>query len=349
MNPEYYTGTDNTQQVRNYKTATGYYSGAVSGIPTTSTISTQSLQPQPPITPATSPTDPTNYNSSLADGTARIDGLLKDDGTDTDTTPDWMQTVLGSYQANPVLGTGVAEQEAADALAARRAKKAAQAELAATQAKVQSIIDRRDAENLQLEQSINQGTTGAGGAGALASGSFLNVRQQEVSRRAAIEALPLQGVALAQAAKVASLQGEEEYAQSALKAAQDKLDTAFKYQYDQSKSTVDLWNKNLDKIWNVLDDKQKERATALKDTTTRNQADIKDVRDSAQSAFQSALLNGQADLYAQFIQIPVPDPMSKTFAANLQNYNKEIAKFQGQIKPDELKQLNILKARQDLE
>src|SRR3990167_6101471 len=125
MNPEYYTGTDNTQQVRNYKTATGYYSGAVSGIPTTSTISTQSLQPQPIITPATSSTDPTNYNSSLADGTARIDGLLKDTGTDiTDTTPDWMKTVLGSYQADPVRGTGVAEQQEADALAARRAKKA---------------------------------------------------------------------------------------------------------------------------------------------------------------------------------------------------------------------------------
>ena len=58
MNPEYYTN-EGIQQVRNYKTATGYYSGAVSGIPTSS-ITAASLAPTQPYqipqqTPDTTP------------------------------------------------------------------------------------------------------------------------------------------------------------------------------------------------------------------------------------------------------------------------------------------------------
>ena len=285
--------------------------------------------PQTPITTPTQPTDTTDYNAGIADGTARIGAtdltpIVPPETSGISDTTARIQKILGQYQAAPTLETGVAETERAASLAATRATRAAQAELAGIQAQVQAVISKRDAQNLALERDAS---------GRLITGAVLGRQQQEINRQAAIEALPLQALALAAQAKVQGLQGEEEFAQSTLKAAQDKLDTAFKYQYEKDKNKVDLWNNQLDKIWTTLDAQEKERATTMKDAITRNQSAITDVRNAAQTAFQTASTNGQADLYAKFIQLPMPDPMSKTFAADLKNYNTEIAKLQGQVKP----------------
>lgn len=309
------------------------------------TITAASLAPTQPYQVPQPQPDNNNYNTDIAHGSSLIDTHLANFKTDSTAKDTSSTDLISMLRADPVLQTGTADTELAAKDAARRATRAAQAELAATQARVQSIVDRRDAENLQLEQTINQGTTGAGGAGALASGSFLNVRQQEVSRRAAIEALPLQGLALAQAAKVAALQGEEAYAQSTLAAAQDKLDKAFKLQYDQEKSKVDLYNKQIEALRSDFTAQETKQATAIQSQISRNQADLQDVRNAAQTAFQAS---DDKSLYAQFIQLGIPDVMSKTFAQDLQEYQSKVAALQGQIKPDQLKQLQIQKAQQDL-
>ena len=291
--------------------------------------------PQTPITTPTQPTDTTDYNAGIADGTARIKAtdlapIVPPDTSGVSDTNARIKKILGQYQAAPTLETGVAETERAASLAATRATRAAQAELAGIQAQVQAVISKRDAQNLALERDAS---------GRLITGAVLGRQQQDVNRQAAIEALPLQALALAAQAKVQGLQGEEAFAQSTLKAAQDKLDAAFQYQFSREKSKVDLWNNQLDKIWTTLDAQEKERATTMKDAITRNQSAITDVRNAAQTAFQTASTNGQADLYAKFIQLPVPDPMSKAFSADLTVYNSKISELQGQIigKPIEQK------------
>ena len=334
--PDYYTGTDNSQQVRNYKTATGYYSGAVSGIPITSA----SLTPTPAITLPQPPPDKTDYMTGIAGTSAQIAEGMKTDATDkTDSQTDLQKmlasiTTPSSVDAYNAAGTSLGIDTAqADALAARRAKRAAQSELAGIQGQVQAVVDRATAENLKLEQNINVGSTGVGGAGALASSSFLNVRQQEVNRQAAITALPLQALALAAQAKVASLTGEEEYAQSTLKAAQDKLNTVFKLWAVDADRKQTLQLKMLDIVIAQGNKKEAARAEALKEITARNQSDLKDSQDFAQSQSVIAKDSGQMDIAAKFAQLTPPDPTRKTFTEDLATYNAEVAKLMGKIKP----------------
>ena len=325
QNPEEY--------VYNVPTATGFYSGPASGAPITSA----SLTPTKPITLPQPTPDKTDYMTGIAGTAAQIAEGMKTDAT-TDTEQTDLQKMLASIttpsgvDAYNAAGTSLGIDTAqADALAARRAKRAAQSELAGIQGQVQAVVDRATVENLKLEQNINVGSTGLGGAGALASSSFLNVRQQEVNRQAAITALPLQALALAAQAKVASLTGEEEYAQSTLKAAQDKLDTTFKLWSDDADRKQTLQLKMLDIVIAQGNKKEKERAEALKEITTRNQSDIKDARGFAQQLSASALTNGQADIAAKLTQLTPPDPTSKTFVADLQAYNNDISKLQGKI------------------
>ena len=301
------------------------------------TITAASLTPTAPITLPQPQPDKTDYMTGIAGTAAQIAEGMKTDAT-TDTEQTDLQKMLASIttpsgvDAYNAAGTSLGIDTAqADALAARRAKRAAQSELAGIQGQVQAVVDRATVENLKLEQNINVGSTGLGGAGALASSSFLNVRQQEVNRQAAITALPLQALALAAQAKVASLTGEEEYAQSTLKAAQDKLDTTFKLWSDDADRKQTLQLKMLDIVIAQGNKKEAARAEALKEITTRNQSDLKDSRDFAQSQSVIAKDSGQMNIAAKFAQLTPPDPTSKTFAADLQAYNEKISALQGQI------------------
>ena len=302
-------------------------------------ITSASLAPTAPITLPQPPPDKTDYMTGIAGTSARIAEGMKTDAADTtDSSADLAKmlasiTTPSSVDAYNAAGTSLGIDTAqADALAARRAKRAAQSELAGIQGQVQAVVDRATAENLKLEQNINVGSTGVGGAGGLASSSFLNVRQQEVNRQAAITALPLQALALAAQAKVASLTGEEEYAQSTLKAAQDKLDTTFKLWSDDADRKQTLQLKMLDIVIAQGNKKEVARAEALKEITTRNQSDLKDSRDFAQSQSVIAKDSGQMDIAAKFAQLTPPDVTSKTFAADLQAYNEKVSALQGQIK-----------------
>mgnify|MGYP001609420091 FL=1 len=300
------------------------------------TITAASLAPTEPIKLPQPEPDKTDYMTGIAGTAAQIAEGMKTEPEDSSQTD--LQKMLASIttqssvDAYNAAGTSLGIDTAqADALAARRAKRAAQAELAGIQGQVQAVVDRATAENLKLEKNINVGSTGVGGAGALASSSFLNVRQQEVNRQAAITALPLQALALAAQAKVASLTGEEEYAQSTLKAAQDKLDTTFKLWSDDADRKQTLQLKMLDIVIAQGNKKEAARAEALKEITTRNQSDLKDARDFAQSQSVIAKDSGQMDIAAKFAQLTPPDPTSKTFATDLQAYNNDISKLQGQI------------------
>src|SRR3990167_964858 len=121
--------------------------------------------------------------------------------------------------------------------------RAKQAELAGIQAQIQGIVDKRDANLLKMSKDAE---------GRLITSPILNRQQAEVNRQAAIEALPLQALALAKQAEVASAQGASEYAQSALKMAQDKLNTVFELKQKDIETQYE-YRKNLqDKIWNYL-------------------------------------------------------------------------------------------------
>lgn len=282
------------------------------------------LTPATPIVVPPPALDTTNHNAIIAGGQEMIDQNTKalfGAGGEYDqiakllgdNQPKSLETAYNA--AYGMSGIDVAQQEA---LNKQNTVRSAQAKLAGIQAQIQGVVSRRDAENLRLEQTINQGTTGVGGAGGIAPSSFLNVRQQEVSRRAAIEALPLQAQALAAQAEVAGAQGNAEYAQSTLKMAQDKLNTAFDLKKADATAQYNYKKDLQDKIWNYLTDKEKTRLATLQKADdkkfTEQQANINDVHNAAQTLMAA----GQGELAAKMWKLDEKSPTFKQDFAALQ-------------------------------
>jgi len=193
-------------------------------------IDSSVLQPAQIIPILPKPEDTTNYQSLIAGGQGLI-GAAPPPPAPSDTDSDLTRRInilMGLTPSQPpsletayasVYGQSGIEAAQQETRMRQQHVKSAQAELAGVQAQIQGVIDKRNAQNLISERQASQGQV---------VGTILNRQQQEVNRQAAIEALPLQALALAAQAKIASLQGEAEFAQSTLQAAQDKLDTAFR-------------------------------------------------------------------------------------------------------------------------
>ncbi len=323
-------------------------------------ITAASLVPTKPIVIPQPQSDNTDYMTGIAGTAAQIAEGMKTDTTDTSQTD--LQKLMASIttpssvDAYNAAGTSLGiDTAAADARAKRNAVRSAQSKLSGIQAQVQAVVDNAKAQNLQLEQSINQGSTGAGGAGALASGSFLNVRQQEINRQAAISALPLQSLALSAQAEVASLQGDLEYANSTLAAAQEKQNTFFKLLSDDANRKQDVKLKMLDIVIAQGNKKEAAQAEALKTQNANNHSDYTNFVNDIRASSATATSNYQADIAKQMGDIVAGlDPNAKDFQTKYQQAQKDFAALQGQIVDKnagfdtQLKQLQIQKAQQDL-
>src|SRR3990167_7527414 len=175
------------------------------------------FRPTPHIPLLPPPQDKVNYNALIEGGQGLIGAtppvpLLPPTDTDSDLTKR-LNTLMASFPSQPpsVETTYAAaydqsgvETAKTEARRQQQLVKSAQAELAGVQAQIQGVVDKRNAQNLILEKQASQGQI---------VGTILNRQQQEINRQAAIEALPLQALALAAQAKVASLQGEAAVAQ----------------------------------------------------------------------------------------------------------------------------------------
>ena len=217
----------------------------------------------------------------------------------------------GMTRAEIVQQQKVAQQEK---IAKQANVRAAQAELAGIQAQVQGVISKRDAQNLQLEKQASGGQV---------TTTILNRQQQEINRQAAIEALPLQALALAKQAQVAGLQGEAEYAQSTLAMAQDKLNTAFKLKSEDAKNAYETLKENRRIFYDFWSDEQKRRAEAKQKQEDKEFQITNDLRNNQQALASKAIESNQGTLFTQIMAL---DPKSTTF-------NADIARLGAQIKP----------------
>lgn len=228
---------------------------------------------------------------------------------------------------------GIAAKET-ELQAKQQAVKESQSKLATINAKIAGISAQSQADVLALE-----------GQGRGITKDILTRQAQETSRQYAIRALPIQAEALAAQAEVASAQGDATLASSILEQAQGHLDTIFGIHKtdaeNQYKYQVDLFNT----VYDIATKDQQKQLDAKKEITTKNQTAKTDALNNAQSISATALSNGQANIASQISALIPPDINSKTFEEDLQKYNAKVAGLQGQVKPDEAKQLQIQKLR----
>lgn len=304
------------------------------------------LAPTPELKPIPQKEDTTNYNAIVAGGQGTIGANVPTTPTpapvesDLNTKLDTLMKSLGSapekladtyiteYNA---AGIQTAQQEAS----AKQAKvRSAQAELAGIQAQLQGVVSKRDVNNLRLEGQASAGQV---------TGAILSRQQQENNRQAAIEALPLQAVALAKQAEVAALQGEAEFAQSTLKIAQDKLDTAFKLKIEDNKNAYDYAKEQRKAIYDFLTEEQKTRAAAKQKQDDRDYGLLKDQINYAQTLSKFAMDAGQSELAAKITQL---DPTSSAFNQDLTELQRQIQNPQAKMELEQTRLENILKERQ---
>lgn len=298
-----------------------------------SPISAALLKTSPTIPILPQPTDTTNYNAFIANAQAVIDAntapktsdVPSSESTSLETRFNRLMASIGTappshesafQTAYQTSGVEAAQQEVIRREASVRS---AQAKLAGIQAQVQAVINKRDAENLKLEQAASQGQV---------VGTILNRQQQEVNRQAAIEALPLQALALSAQAEVASLQGESEYAQSTLKMAQDKLNVAFKLKSEDADRQYRYQKDARSAIYDFINDEQKRRMDAKQKESDRDYEREKDNLNNAQSIANSLMGSGQGELAAKITSLDPKDP----------KFSEKLAELQKQAQP--IKQLS---------
>lgn len=279
----------------------------------TTPITSASLAPTPSPTILPQPTDTTNYDSIVAGGQGEIGA-----GTTPAPTPAPapVPAPLGPPPAGePPPSTEAAYQQAYKDAGVEEAQKASlaqearvkssQAKLAGIQAQIQAVVSKRDVQNLRLEGQASGGQVVT---------TVLNRQQQEINRQAAIEALPLQALALAAQAEVAGLQGDAEFAQSTLKMAQDKLNTAFELKSKDADRLYNFKKDARDANYKFLTDEQQRRADAKQKEDDKKFQLEKDNLNNSQILSIKFMENGQADLAMQATKL---DPKSATFAADL--------------------------------
>lgn len=220
--------------------------------------------------------------------------------------PDYMKAYLGTSekpQNTADLYNIVSNQVGIDAKT--QAVNDAQAKLDALNADLQGITAEATQAKLTLEQN-------AGGKDVTTS--FLGREQQEVDRKAAIKALPLQVQILGQEAIVKNNT-------NLLNSAQKKLDTYFGLVRDDATNTYN-YNKDLrDKVFQYAD-KQEQRMFNEKDKQeTRDYNVMVNNLNQAQTWATTAIDRGQSDLAGKIMGL---DPKSKTYQQDLADLAKQI-------------------------
>lgn len=175
-----------------------------------------------------------------------------------------------------------------------------------TQNQINAITTKMNTDLLQL-----RGTAAKEGVTEAVYGG----QQAQVTREATIKLLPLQ-------AQLAVDQGN-------LEMAQENTNTLFKIYSEDAKNSVDFYNKNVDAVWELLSEKEKQKAQDILWQKNRN-AEVVDQQATRFSTIANEFLKaGNMAAYRAATSIQLPSNMqSPTFAQDLQ---KAISAFENVV------------------
>lgn len=310
--------------------------------PIPASITTANSSSNPPVVPPPQPVDTTNYKAITAGAIANNNNQASAGTSTADPTQDPLYQLLKQNidAQKPTPDTSIQDiygetpsqiaqnQQAAQAasIAAKNAVTQAESNANSLKAQIQAITDSGEAQKIQLEQTINQGSSGVGGAGSMANLSFLNVRKTEIDKNTAIAVLPLQSQVLAAQAAVASANGDYQAARDTLASANDMLSKVFEI-HKADVAAQNQWQKDsLDKLSAFFTEEQRTQAQAAKDQSDKNAAQITDALRNAQTIAHD--LNSYDPQTAAKITALIP-PQT---ASDIPAYNAQVAALQTEAK-----------------
>ncbi len=262
-----------------------------------------------PISPISLPTPPigtnqngtiTGANTSLINPTKGVtydgNGLVytppKDPGNQTDN----FKSILDSYLGNQP--TPPSAESLYNNLPEKQAYEAAQAEVQNYTAQINAITSKSQADQLSL---IGQGR---GVPEAIIGG-----QQAQISREAAIKALPLQAL-------LANAQGNKQLAQ-------EHLDTVFKLRMEDATNQYQYKTKVLDAVYNFADKQEQRRLDTLQHSEDQKFTLMRDEMNNANAFALKAVEYGQASLGAKLAGL---DPKSPTYTKDVNTLASQLVK-----------------------
>ena len=305
------------------------YAGQAGGYPVARPITSTDIALSPDIKLSQQTLNTTNYLADILSGQGLLAGYSEAQKTAGATSPapvsdgytqllDYLTTERPPSQADA--GASLygqtqeqiaQEQQTARQEAIRRqaASRAAQAEATAIQAEIQGVIEAGKAKILRLETELKTNAQ-LGLTTTTAYNRAFEFRQAEINRETAIAALPLQSKALAAQARIATLQGSAEEAQNILNAAQDKLNTVFKYKMEDLQNEYDFRKTQRSEIWDFLKESEKQRIAAIQKKDDRDftamQAAINDA-----NAVEARIFTNNPALASEISALPEPKTISE--------------------------------------
>lgn len=317
-----FTGTDGKQYLATPNAnITSAQSSAVANnpayTPVKTTVDANSLGVSTPIN-VPPPATPKNFTSTIASNNTGL-GAVNPDGTlatnvNTPTTAtaatepkektlaDRFKAVLGLYK-EPVDTADIYEQ--------------ARSEAGINQKK--SLVNSLTNELNTITAKSTADQLSVTGQGRGIPEAIIGGQQAQISKEAAIRALPVQ-------AQLAAAQGD-------LAQAESHLDTLFKIRVADATAQNDRYNKLVDIAYSEFSRAEQNKIEDIRATRDINKASMMDAVDFSKSLSLEALKNGNTSAYKSLVALTPPDVSSKTFAADLAAYNKEVAKYGSTIAP----------------
>lgn len=230
----------------------------------------------------------TDYSGLLEGGNVQLKALAPA----VQDMPDYMKTYLKSLEAEKPqsqidLYGKITSETGLEGLTTQRIESINK--LNVLQAELEGITAQAKQAQLQLEQQA---------AGKDVTTTFLGRQQQEITRQAAIKALPLQAEILAQQAIVQNNT-------NLLTAAQDKVNTLFQL-YSQDQENERAYNKSIREAFYEFATKAEQRQLDLMDRDEqREYNERRDLLNTAKSLAFTALENGQSDLFRKLMDVNI--------------------------------------------
>jgi hypothetical protein len=271
------------------------------------TINSETMQGQDPITLPETPT-PTPVPPPTPTPPQETDGYNKTImdyiNSSSENKPTSGQDIYSNlYNQSGITGL----QEKANV--ANNAVTQEQANLDAINARLNAIVSSAQQANLQLE---------SGASGKDVTSTFLGRQQQEVARQAGIQAIPLQAQALASQAKIQSLQGNAQAAQTLLTQAQEQVDKLFSIRSQDAQNEYNYKQKLLDTVYDYATKQQQQK---LDEARLKNEQEFTLTRDAIQNQYDIDRTNLQNSLKTSSIGSDDGSIISSTSQAIIDNPN----------------------------
>lgn len=171
---------------------------------------------------------------------------------------------------------------------------------------INAITTKAQADKLSLE-----------GQGRGIPEVIIGGQQAQISKEAAIQALPLQ-------AQLAAAQNDLELAQT-------HVDTLFKIRVADATAKADRYNQIVDKVYDQFTKEEQRQLDENKSELSYNRSTVVDRVNYAQSLATEALKNGNLAAFRSLTSLKAPDASSKNFVQEMSQFNSEVARFGGSI------------------